>query len=360
MDSGNFLFAQQFAPFRNQLDLGKGVYLNVGSGRPITPYIIEFELDFENRAQFSIIDKDEKIIFDRDGFPSGANFYIDPRDGKAYFRGSVYATDGVFNGTVYAKAGEFDGIIKARDIRLPNGDTMTSIINDKGKIDADWLDLYGINVKNKAGNTVMTIDENGLRFGTGYSPIQYQFSTSFSGPWHNSMGTNDKYRRDSLDGGITWGSPYQFRGTDGQNGSDANVTRSNIVRAMLNAEQNDGLYVYEVNGKQCLGINATAIKTGTLEGIDIYGGIYHDLSGTSSLSLAYNSASNGQIFSDLVFSNKNYDVLKISDDKTDTTLSLYGVPIITASRVTGKASLSDKVEVVATFALFQLKIVFYS
>lgn len=223
MDSGNFLFAQQFAPFRNQLELGKGVYLNVGSGRPITPYIIEFELDFENRAQFSIIDKDEKIIFDRDGFPSGANFYIDPRDGKAYFRGSVYATDGVFNGTVYAKAGEFDGIIKARDIRLPNGDTMTSIINDKGKIDADWLDLYGINVKNKAGNTVMTIDENGLRFGTGYSPIQYQFSTSFSGPWHNSMGTNDKYRRDSLDGGITWGSPYQFRGTDGQNGSDANV-----------------------------------------------------------------------------------------------------------------------------------------
>ncbi len=55
VDSGNFLFAQEFAPFRNQLELGKGVYLNVGGKRPITPYIIEFELDFESRDKFSIV-----------------------------------------------------------------------------------------------------------------------------------------------------------------------------------------------------------------------------------------------------------------------------------------------------------------
>lgn len=55
VDSGNFLFAQEFAPFRNQLELGKGVYLNVGGKQPITPYIIEFELDFENRDKFSIV-----------------------------------------------------------------------------------------------------------------------------------------------------------------------------------------------------------------------------------------------------------------------------------------------------------------
>ena len=48
----NFIFAQEFSPFRNQLELGKGVYLNVGGRRgkyTITPYIIEFELDFEER-----------------------------------------------------------------------------------------------------------------------------------------------------------------------------------------------------------------------------------------------------------------------------------------------------------------------
>lgn len=55
VDSANFLFAQEFAPFRNELELGKGVYLNVNGRQPIKPYIIEFELDFENRNKFSIV-----------------------------------------------------------------------------------------------------------------------------------------------------------------------------------------------------------------------------------------------------------------------------------------------------------------
>lgn len=55
VDSGNFIFAQELAPFRNQLELGNGVYLNVGNKEVITPYIIEFELDFEDRSKFSIV-----------------------------------------------------------------------------------------------------------------------------------------------------------------------------------------------------------------------------------------------------------------------------------------------------------------
>ena len=236
----------------------------------------------------SFVDKNGMIVLDKDGMPVNSNFFLDLRDGSAYFRGNVYAEDGVFNGTVYATSGEFDGIIKARDFLLPSGESMKSVLNDKGKIDADWLDLYGINVKNQAGNTVLTIDENGLRFGTGYSPIMYQFSTSISGPWHSAMETNDKYRRESFDGGTTWGSPFQYRGTDGANGrpgSDASVTRANIVKAMLNSIQEDGLFVETVNGKQCLGINATAIRTGLLSSIDIYGGSYYDKYGVYRLTL---------------------------------------------------------------------------
>lgn len=55
VDSANFLFAKEFAPFRNELELGKGVYLNIRGQHPITPYIIEFELDFEERNKFSIV-----------------------------------------------------------------------------------------------------------------------------------------------------------------------------------------------------------------------------------------------------------------------------------------------------------------
>lgn len=43
-----------------------------------------------------------------------ANWFMD-MDGNAYFKGTVYATDGVFSGTVYATGGEFTGIIHATD-----------------------------------------------------------------------------------------------------------------------------------------------------------------------------------------------------------------------------------------------------
>lgn len=55
VDSGNFLFAKEFSPFRNKLQLGSGVYLNVRDTGKITPLIIEFSLDFENLASFSLV-----------------------------------------------------------------------------------------------------------------------------------------------------------------------------------------------------------------------------------------------------------------------------------------------------------------
>lgn len=55
IDSGNLIFAKEFAPFREQLELGKCVYLNLGNNTVITPIMIEYELDFEDTSRFSII-----------------------------------------------------------------------------------------------------------------------------------------------------------------------------------------------------------------------------------------------------------------------------------------------------------------
>lgn len=55
VQSGNFIFASEFAPFRNALELGKGIYLNLPGEQTITPYLIEFELDFEDRSKFSLV-----------------------------------------------------------------------------------------------------------------------------------------------------------------------------------------------------------------------------------------------------------------------------------------------------------------
>lgn len=54
INSGNFIFSSEFVPFRNQLQLGQGIYLNLGK-EIINPKIIEFELDFENRESFSLV-----------------------------------------------------------------------------------------------------------------------------------------------------------------------------------------------------------------------------------------------------------------------------------------------------------------
>ena len=61
----------------------------------------------------SFLGADGEVELERDGMPANTNFFIDSRDGSAYFRGNVYATDGVFNGTVYATDGKFTGEIEA-------------------------------------------------------------------------------------------------------------------------------------------------------------------------------------------------------------------------------------------------------
>lgn len=55
VDSGNFLFSNEFKAFRDKLELGSGIYLNIGDKQLITPLIIEFELDFEELNKFSIV-----------------------------------------------------------------------------------------------------------------------------------------------------------------------------------------------------------------------------------------------------------------------------------------------------------------
>lgn len=68
-----------------------------------------------------------------------------------------------------------------------------------------------------AGNINMS---NGSITWGGNGPVQYKFAPAMAGPWHDTMAENDKYRRDSLDGGTTWGDPYQFKGEDGKDGAN--------------------------------------------------------------------------------------------------------------------------------------------
>lgn len=224
------------------LGLGQGNPFVVGSDGTIVPKCIDPQTG--------------ELKLDKDGFPVGMNLWAG-MDGQVYVRGNIYATDGVFNGTVYATDGEFKGIVKATDFQLPSGDSMVSILNSDKKIKSDWLDLMGINIKNDAGQTVMTIDQTGVKFGTGFSPVTYQYSVDGTS-WHNTMSANDKYRRESYDGGGTWAAGYQFKGTDGANGT-VNYNRVNQI-------------LKETYGITTTYITEGAIGSPIIQGAKIYGG----------------------------------------------------------------------------------------
>lgn len=157
------------------------------------------------------IDECGDITLDSEGMPENANFFLDMRDGSAYFRGTVRAKAGAIggwtlkdnylyggsgssfvalngdsantesafaiwagnsdptkapfwvkkNGDFYAKSGMFKGTIQANKYLDASGNEMMS----GGKWKSDYLDVRGLNV----GNGNLIIDENGnvtLKTGT--------------------------------------------------------------------------------------------------------------------------------------------------------------------------------------------------
>ena len=54
IDTANFLFQKDFEPFKNKLELGKSIYLNVGDTGVIEPKLIGVTLDFENPEELTL------------------------------------------------------------------------------------------------------------------------------------------------------------------------------------------------------------------------------------------------------------------------------------------------------------------
>lgn len=54
INSANFLYQEKFEPFKNKLELGKSIYLELGSDGLLKPKIIGIQLDFEDISKFSL------------------------------------------------------------------------------------------------------------------------------------------------------------------------------------------------------------------------------------------------------------------------------------------------------------------
>lgn len=62
IDSGNFVFAKEFEPFKNQLEMGKTLALSLDDETVIHPILIGVDLDYENAEKFSLTFSDKYRI----------------------------------------------------------------------------------------------------------------------------------------------------------------------------------------------------------------------------------------------------------------------------------------------------------
>ncbi len=145
-----------------------------------------------------------------------AKFWIDT-SGNVHIKGILEAASGTFSGTVQAQ----------RFLDAQGNDMMSD-----GKFNSDYLDLGNIVVDGETGNITMAgsitlggsinlSNASNITWGNN-APIKSQFSANGSS-WHDTFQTGDKYRRDWNYSSEDWGTSYQFVGTDGAPGSDANV-----------------------------------------------------------------------------------------------------------------------------------------
>ena len=183
------------------------------------------------------------------------------------------------DGTVRIKNGDFSGGISAA--------TITSTAISGGTISGSTVSGGSINI----GNGNFIVDSNGnvtlngnITWGPGTDrPVGQIYAlytraliskptnayntypATHASSWHRTLDSeNDYYMSFSYDDGVTWTDPIKVRGSDGTPGSGATVTRGAIVDAMLQYEQQDGLYSYTINNNKYLGINAAAILTGRI------------------------------------------------------------------------------------------------
>lgn len=231
----------------------------------------------------SFIDEDGKIVFDDDitlkglKIPKGTNFYIDANDGKAYFRGNIYAEDGIFNGTVYAKDGEFTGKITATsgefsgELKGASG-TFSGTLK-AGKIDGGMISGT-IKSDEKTGGALEGVS---LNIGNGAFQVDSSGNVTIKS------------------GNISWGA---VTGTDEIDQKIENA-QNTADSAQSDADDANDAIASLANGKKISGITGTfisgnTIKSPNIEGNNITVNGYFQTKSSSSTVTGYMGAMTGE------------------------------------------------------------------
>lgn len=113
--------------------------------------------------------------------------------------------------------------------------------------------------------------------------LVYEYSVDGETDWHSPMAASDMYRRESIDGGKTFGAPYQFRGKDGQDGSDADVPSYVELKGLDFTDiRNNYIRSPKIYGGEFYGNEFNVVSDGSDGAFNLYGDYngsqYHFLS----------------------------------------------------------------------------------
>jgi len=232
------------------------------------------ELSVENDQNKILLDPDNGFKIQKKVETVWTNMIYLDENGNAHFEGDVDASkitgSSFVGGDIDIGDGKFT-VDSEGNLVATSGKFTSAIINDS-EITGTSINVANNFIVDKNGNVVSNGDLSllgNIRMGgniTWDTPvIQYQYSTNNSA-WHTTMTSNDKYRRESLDSGVTWQNSYKFVAVDGINGSDVNVNDVNVFNALTEGGKFQGIFSDE-SGK--LYMNAQYIRSGTLSGVTI-------------------------------------------------------------------------------------------
>lgn len=190
-----------------------------------------------NTVSVSIDPSNTKGVFVIESSKEGNVMWVDS-DGNGHYSGAISIADGNFtvnkDGEINVRdvftvdkygTGFFQGSLSAANNTFSVNGTTGTLSAGGGKFVVDGA----TGSVTTSGSVILggSIVLNGSITWGNNSPVKYQFSVDGTS-WHDTMTSSDYYRRDSTDGGVTWGTPYQFRGRDGQDGQDGEDGDANL------------------------------------------------------------------------------------------------------------------------------------
>lgn len=148
IDSANFIFLQEFAPFRDALDLGKAVYVNLRQGESIEANIIGLTISYEDLSSLALTFSNR--FKKRDGIVTLEGMIKNSYSSASRFEGSRFTYNRVVDHSTLVDS-YINGNLNAAVQRVIAASNQSVIIDGAGiHVEEDSADgkLYGLRIVN--------------------------------------------------------------------------------------------------------------------------------------------------------------------------------------------------------------------